>query len=154
MTVMRARDAVRGADAECYITISGNRYNLMTLKNFESTIEFENGEVKRLGASMVGHKEGLGSGSWSATGYYGTPMLRQALYEYKRTGYFPNIEIQVVNEDKTSATGRQSVILKECLIDEAILATFDADAEHLEEDISGTFDDYEIPEMFTPLSGM
>lgn len=153
-TVMRAKDAVRGADAECFVTISGNRYNLMTLKNFESTLEFNNGEVMRLGAGMVGHKEGIASGSWSATGYYGTPIMKQVVYEYKRTGYFPDMEIQVINEDKTSATGRQSIIHKECLIDEAALAMFDADAELLEEDISGTFDDYEIPEMFTPLSGM
>lgn len=103
---------------------------------------------------MVGHKEGVGDGSWSATGFYGTPVLRSALYEYKKTGFFPDMEIQVINEDKTSATGRQSVILKECLIDEAILATFDADSELIEEDISGTFDDYEIPEEFTILSGM
>jgi len=39
-------------------------------------------------------------------------------------------------------------------LDEAILATFDADSELIEEDISGTFDDYEIPEEFTILSGM
>lgn len=32
MAVMRSKDAIRGADAECYVTIGGNRYNLMTLK--------------------------------------------------------------------------------------------------------------------------
>lgn len=154
MTIMRAKDTVRGADAECYVTIDGQRYNMMTLKNFEGKIEFENGEIKRLGAPMVGHKEGVGNGSWSATGYYGTPVFKQALYIYKTTGRFPDFEIQVVNEDKTSATGRQSVIFKECIIDEALLATFDADEEYIEEEMSGTFDDYEVAEDFTILNGM
>lgn len=153
-TVMRARDAVRGSDAECYVTIDGNRYYMMTLTNFEGTISFSNGEVKRLGAGMVGHKQGIGSGKWSATGYYGTPIFKKALTDYKKTGYFPSMEIQTVNEDKTSATGRQSVIYKECLIDEAVLSKFDADAEYLDEDISGTYDDYEMPEEFTKLAGM
>lgn len=149
--VMRAKDAVRGNQAECFVTIDGNRYHLMTLKNFESTVKLSNGEVKRLGSNIVGHKEGLISGSWSATGYYGTPMFRKVLYDYKATGYFPSIEIQVTNEDKTSRVGRQTVIHKECLIDEAVLSCFDVDEEFIEEDISGTFDDYEIPEQFTPL---
>lgn len=154
MAIMRSKDAVRGADAECYVTIGGNRYNFMTLKNCTATISYQNGEVKRLGAQMVGHKEGVGDGKWEATGFYGTPIFKEAIYEYKRTGFFPDFEIQVINEDKTSATGRQSVILKECLIDEAILATFDADSELIEEDISGTFDDFEMPEAFNLLSGM
>lgn len=151
---MRSKDAIRGADAELYATIGGNRFYLMTLKNFNATLSYANGEVKRLGAGMVGHKEGVATGEWEATAFYGSPQFRAALLEYKKTGFFPDIEIQVINEDKTSSTGRQSAILKECLIDEAILAQFDADAEILEEDISGTFDDWDLAEQFTPLAGM
>ena len=34
---MNANDAVSGALAECYVTIDGNRYNLMQLFEFESS---------------------------------------------------------------------------------------------------------------------
>lgn len=154
MSVMRSRDVVAGHEAQCFVTIGENRYNLMTLKSFEGSIENSNGEVKRLGARMVGHKPGISKGSWTAKGYYGTPMLRKVLYDYKNTGVFPEIDIQVMNEDPASKVGRQTVIFKQCLIDKGILAMFDVDSEQLEEDISGTYDDYELPEQFSMLDGM
>ena len=33
--VMEANDAVSGSMAECYVTIDGNRYNMMQLYSFE-----------------------------------------------------------------------------------------------------------------------
>lgn len=148
MAIMRAQDAVKGSAAECFVTIGDNRYNLMTLINFESTLSFSNAQIKRLGAGMIGHKQGDAEGKWSAKGYYGTPMLKKVLYDYHQTGIFPSIEIQVTNDDKTSKFGKQTVTHKECLIDEAVLAKFDASSEYIEEDIKGTFDDWEIPEQF------
>ena len=63
-------------------------------------------------------------------------------------------DIQVTNEDPTSAVGRQTIILKNCLFEGGILAKFDADSEYLDEDLSGTFDDWEMPEKFSLLEGM
>lgn len=37
--VMEANDAVSGSMAECYVTIDGNRYNMMQLYSFESVCE-------------------------------------------------------------------------------------------------------------------
>ena len=36
-SVMEANDAVSGSMAECYVTIDGNRYNMMQLYSFESS---------------------------------------------------------------------------------------------------------------------
>lgn len=154
MAIMHAKDAIRGNTGECYVTIDGERYHMMTLKKISAELEYSNGEVPRLGANMMGHKEGIAKGTWTASGYYGTPMLRRCLLDYKETGIFPEINIQIINEDMTSAAGRQSAIIKECLIDKAILATLDAEEEFIEEEISDTFDDWELPEEFTKLSGM
>ena len=63
-------------------------------------------------------------------------------------------DIQVTNSDPTSAVGRQTIILKNCLMEGGILTKFNADEEILSEDISGTFDDWEMPEKFGLLSGM
>ena len=60
----------------------------------------------------------------------------------------------MTNEDPTSSVGRQTVILKNCLTKGGILTKFDADAETLEEDIEGTFDDWEMPEKFSLVAGM
>jgi len=65
-----------------------------------------------------------------------------------------NFDIQVTNEDPTSSVGRQTIIHKDCNLDSGILAKFDADAEYLDEEISGTFEDWEMPEEFSLLDGM
>ena len=63
-------------------------------------------------------------------------------------------DIQISNEDPTSAVGRQTVILKGCNMDGGVLAKFDADAEYLDEEMDFTFEDWEIPQKFQALSGM
>ena len=73
---------------------------------------------------------------------------------YKNTGVDVYFDIQITNEDPTSASGRQTVILKDCNIDSALLAKFDADAEYLDEDMDFTFEDFEIVEVFNHLDGM
>ena len=60
----------------------------------------------------------------------------------------------MTNDDPTSAAGRQTVILKDCNIDGGVLAKFDADADYLDEEMSFTFEDFEIPERFVQLDGM
>ena len=47
----------------------------------------------------------------------------------------------------------QTVILKDCNIDSALLAKFDADAEYLDEDMDFTFEDFKMPEAFKDLEG-
>lgn len=47
--VMEANDAVAGSMAECYVTIDGNRYNMMQLYNFESSAKVDIQDVKLLG---------------------------------------------------------------------------------------------------------
>ena len=60
-------------------------------------------------------------------------------------------DIQVTNEDPTSAVGRQTIILKDCNLDGGTLAKFDATAKFLEEEYNFTFEDWEMPEKFKEL---
>ena len=75
-------------------------------------------------------------------------------FESKMDGFMPTFDIQVANEDPTASVGRQTIILKNCLTKGGILAKFDADAETLDEELEGTFDDWEMPETFSLLNGM
>lgn len=153
-TYMKGTDSVAGSLAEAYVTFSnGSRYNLMQLINFESTMEIENSEVPILGKTGKGTKPAGWTGEWSGTAHFNQSVFRRYLYEYKKTGILEPFEIQVTNEDPSSAVGRQTIIHKGCFISSAILAKFDADEEILDEDIEGTFDDWEMPEEFTALTG-
>jgi hypothetical protein len=146
--IMQARDAISGSMATCYIYINGRRVPAMTAISLEAKIEKTKAEVPILGKTGKGNKSTGWKGTGSATFHYNTPMFRGLLRGYKWKGIDTYFDIQVVNEDPTSAAGRQEVMIKGCNIDGGILAKFDADADYLEEDVDFTFEDFEIVEKF------
>jgi hypothetical protein len=152
--VMNAKDAVSASLAECFITLDGNRYNFMQAINLEANFEKTKAEVPILGKPGKGNKSTGWKGTGNATFHYNTSLFRELLYRYKNTGEDIYFDIQVTNQDPTSAVGRQTVILKGCNIDGGILTKFDADAEYLDDNIDFTFEDFEIPEKFNLLAGM
>ena len=92
-------------------------------------------------------------GTFSGPAHYVTSVMCELLARFKNTAVDTYFEIQITNEDPTSATGRQTVIFYDCNMDGGILSKFDADGEFLDEDVSGTFEDFSIPETFTDLAG-
>ena len=153
-TVMNAKDAVYGSLAECFVAIGDNRYNFMSLTEFESQWEVNVTEVPILGKVGMGHKAAGGKGTWSGTAHYNQSIFRKIADAYQKTGVMPYFEIQVTNEDPTSAVGRQTIIHHDCLCDTFTLAKFQAGEELLEEDLSGTFESWDMPESFAVLDGM
>ncbi len=151
--LMNARDAVSAAMAECYVTIDGTRYNFMQAINLEAKIEKTKTEVPILGKSGRGNKSVGWRGKGSATAHYNQSVMRKLLEKYKDTGEDAYFEMQIINDDPTSAAGRQTVILTDCNMDGGILAKFDADGEYLDESFSFTFDDFLIEESFRSLAG-
>lgn len=151
--LMDAQDAVYGSLAECYITIDGRRYCFMSITEFESKWEVNIADVPILGKVGMGHKSAGGKGTWSGTAHYNQSVFRQMANNYQKTGVMPYFEIQVSNEDPTSAVGRQTIIHRGCLCDTFTLAKFQAGEELLEEDISGTFESWDMPEAFKELEG-
>lgn len=152
--VMNPKDAVSASLAECFVTIEGNRYNFMQAINLEASFEKNKKEVPILGKTGKGNKATGWKGTGKATFHYNTSIFRELLYRYKNTGEDIYFDIQITNEDPTSSVGRQTIILKGCNLDGGILTKFDADADYLDEDINFTFEDFEIPEKFTLLTGM
>ncbi len=151
---MRGNDSITSNLAECYMTIDGERYNFLQLIDFEAKMNVEISEVPILGRLGKAHRPTGWDGEWSAKAHFNQSVIREFLTKYKNTALYQTFEIQVTNEDPTTNLGRQTIILKECLMDGTILTKFDADGEFLDEEISGTFDDFEIPEKFNLPTGM
>ena len=122
--------------------------------NLEAEMKKTKTKVPILGKTGKGNKATGWEGSGKATFHYNTSIIRELLYLYKETGEDTYFDIQITNEDPTSAVGRQTIILKDCNVDGGILAKFDADAEYLDEDMDFTFEDWEMPEKFKLLDGM
>jgi hypothetical protein len=152
--VMKGKDAISAKLAECFVTIKGNRYNFMQMINFEASFEKTKTEVPVLGKTGIGNKATGWKGTFSATAHYNQSIFRTLLQKYKDTGEDVYFEIQVTNDDPTSAAGRQTIVFMDCNTDGGILAKFDADGEYLDEDINGTFEDFKMPESFNLLAGM
>lgn len=152
--IMKGKDAVSAKLAECFVTIEGNRYNFMQAINLEATMEKTKTEVPILGKTGTGNKASGWKGTGSATFHYNTSIFRELLCRYKDTGEDIYFDIQITNEDETSAVGRQTIILKDCNMDSGILAKFDAEGEYIDEEMEFTFEDWEMPEKFTQLNGM
>lgn len=153
-TVMKAKDAVYASLAQCFLTIEGNRYLFMQAIDLEAKMDKTKTKVPILGKTGKGNKASGWEGTGSATFHYNTSIFREMLKKYKDTGEDVYFDIQISNEDPTSAVGRQTIILRDCNVDGGILAKFDANGEYLDEDMDFTFEDWEMPETFQLLEGM
>ena len=152
--IMRGKDSVFASLAECYVTIEGTRYNFMQAIDLEATMEKNKTEVPILGKTGKGNKAAGWTGTGSATFHYNTSIFRQLLKRYKDTGEDIYFDMQITNDDPTSAVGRQTITLIDCNLDGGILAKFDADGEYLDEEFDFTFEDWDMPEEFDTLDGM
>ena len=153
-TTMHARDSVHGSEAKCFVTIEGRRYNFMNLTEFESEDSMNIAEIPILGKRGMGHKPAGCNGTWSATAHYNQSIMRKLALRYRKTGALPYFEIQVTNDDPTSTIGRQTIIHYDCLCESTAVAKFAAGEEVLTEDLSGTYEDWDMPEEFNELPGM
>jgi hypothetical protein len=152
---MDVTDLLSGAEAECYITLGGNRYNLANAKSVEAKIEKNKTEIPILGRRGKANKTTSLKYTGSATLYYNTSVLREAMLHYKQTGEDLYAELQITNEDATTSIGRQTTVLYGVNYDSVIIAKFDIDSDDpLEEDVDFTYEDFEMPEKFDLLAAM
>lgn len=152
---MLAKDTLSAKMAQCFITIGGNRYNFMQAKNVEAKISRKKTKVPILGQRMSGNKTTGLEGTGKASFYYNTSIFRKALQEYNKTGQDFYFDMQITNEDPTSASGRQTIRLINCNLDDMVLVKFDISSDDsLEEEMNFTFEDWEMPEEFSLLDGM
>jgi hypothetical protein len=152
---MNALDALQGSMAECFITTeAGRRYNFMQIYKMEFKMDISTKEIPILGQPGKGNRYTGWKGTFTGTAYYNQSVLRDMMLTYKKTGKLPVFDAQISNDDPSSAAGRQTAIFRQCIIKGGILAKFDASADVLEEDVEGTFEDFDFPELFATLPGM
>lgn len=159
IVTMQAKDAISAKLAKCFITIgngsNAKRYNAFNMTKFEAKFDKKKSKVAILGKTGAGNKSTGWEGTFSATMHYNTSIFRKMMEDFKNTGADVYFDIQVTNEDPTSEANRQTIVFVDCNIDGGILAKFDATSDDpLDEEVSGTFEDFKMKEEFTPLTGM
>lgn len=89
------------------------------------------------------------------TVYYVTSAFRLLMHRYIKTGQDFWFDLQVTNEDPSSSTGKQTVVLINCNIDSITAAQFDTSSDDmLEEEIPFTFSDYDLLDKFNTITGV
>ncbi|MEK5167165.1 phage tail tube protein [Paenibacillus sp. FSL R5-0527] len=144
------KDAVSGKMAKAFVTINGRVEELFYAKTLESTIEKNKVDVPVLGRTNTPQRSAGWSGSGTLTIYYVTSVFRQLMRDYVKTGADFWFDLQVVNEQPGSGSGKQTVVLKNCNLDSTSAAQFDATSDDmLEEELPFTFEDYDVLDQFT-----
>lgn len=154
MSYLKAGDLVSGQEAVGKMTIKNSNgtttiEDMFFAKNLEGTCEINKTAVKTLGKRGEQNKPNGWTGSGSMTVYYVTSVFRKMVLQYIKTGVPVYFDIMVTNNDPASSVGKQTTVLKNCLLDSVILAKFDVDSEVLEEDMDFTFDDADILDAFS-----
>ena len=153
MSLLNSQDTVSGKEGKAFATINGEVHELFYAVNIEATLEKIKSEVKTIGRRGTGHKSTGFSGNGSLTMNYVTSVFRKMVLDYIKTGVDTYFDLQLVNEDASSATGKQTVVLKNCNIDSVILGKLDADSDdHLDEEFDFTFEDADMLDEFTELN--
>lgn len=153
---MHPRNAVSAKMAKCYVTIDGERYNMMNAINVEVTFEKNKVEVPILGRANKGSKSVSSTITGSATFHLNSSIWNELAYRYQQTGEDLYFDMQITSEDLTASdVGRQTIILYDCNFDSVVLTAFDADSDDvLEFDMDFTVDRFEMPEQFNMMDGM
>lgn len=153
MSYLKAGDTISGQEATATVTIK-NPDGTTTLENafygkdLEATVEVEKTDVRTLGKRGTQHKPNGWTGSGEMTIYYVTSTFRNMILTYIKNGTPVYFDLTITNNDPASTIGAQTTTLKDCSLDEVVVAKFDTDSEVLDESVSFTFEDVDMTEEF------
>jgi len=150
---LQALDTIRGAMGRCYMTVDGNREEMLYTRNVEANAEKEKIALRVMGTLTTKHRSGGWTGTGSMNIYYATSVFRRMMYKYAKTGVDTYFDMVLENNDEGSNIGRQVIMLKRVNIDSVVLFNVDTETEVLDEDVNFTFEDFEILEDFQPVVG-
>lgn len=151
MAILNAKDTINGTQGTCFAVIDNTRTELMQVKNITATVEKKKTEIPILGITGKQHKAGGWNGTGKMTAYYVSSMFRKMMLDYIKTGKDTYFELMVTNEDPTSSTGTQTVVLKGVNIDTVVFTKLDVEKEALDEEMEFTFNDVDILDTFNEL---
>ena len=127
MAILRAKDTINGTQGTCFAVIDNKRTELMQVKNITATVEKKKTEIPILGVTGKQHKAGGWKGTGKMTVYYVSSIFRSMMLDYIKKGIDTYFEIMVTNEDPTSSTGSQTVLLKGVNLDSIIFTKLDVE---------------------------
>ena len=122
MKEISSMDTLSGKEGRAYAKLNGNNEEMFYARSINAKVEKSKGQVKAIGKRMVGHKTTGAEGTGSMTIYYLSPMFREQLAEWKRTGVDAYFDMVIENSDPASSAGTQTILLSDVNLDSTVLA--------------------------------
>lgn len=130
---MNEQDVPSAKEAEAFVTVGEQRYNLLNAKNFEGKANISTKEIPVLGKIISGRKPTGMVVQAKMTVYKCSEMFDRIVTEYKNTGHLPVFELQTTNNDAATCMGRSTKVYHNCVIDgDVLLSMFDAEGGFVE----------------------
>ena len=143
-------DTICGHQARAYAVLDGRVEPMFYAKELRAVVVKDKARVNVLGRRGALYKTAGWSGSGKMVMYYSTSLFRRMMADYIKEGRDVSFDIQVINEDTAGGSGRQTVVLRGVNLNRVVMASFDARAQVLEEEMDFTFDDVDVLEGFKP----
>ena len=144
MSFLLAPEAISGKEGIITAVINGQVVTLGEIRTLTAHIDKRKAEIRTMGVRGTQHKATGWSGTGSVTFYYVTSRWTELMTQYINTGKDVYFDINIVNEDPGSNTGRQQIKLSQCNLDGLDIAKYDVDAEFLDAPLNFTFSDVEL----------
>lgn len=147
--MIKANQAISGKEGSMTMTVGSQRFDMAELKKISAKLEMITAQVNAVGMRMEKHKVVGAKGTGDLVAHYFANAIRVALDAYVKTGIYPDITIKITNADVQAMKGRHTILLKEVILNDSVLAALDGtSSDTLEETSSFTFGGYEILETF------
>ena len=145
---LRGRDVISGAYADIYCKIGDERFKIGWAKGIEAKITKNKTAIQALGSIMDKQKAARASGAGTLKLFYLDSRFRKRTIDFIKGAADTYLDFEVYVEDPASRAGQQATIIKDCNLDEILVAYADADSAVLEESIPFTFEDADMPQEF------
>lgn len=153
MPYMLAKDAPNGKLGKAFITLhkdSGDEiHELFSAKRINMKVDYQKTDFKVIGTATIQKKTTGASKTGSMTIYQGTPLFVEMAREYEANGKVLYFDMQVTNDDPSTAVGKQTIAYYGCSLDSIPLSILDADADFLEQEVGVSYTSFEVLENFT-----
>lgn len=147
-TILNIKDTVNGGQGLVQMEIEGNLETLFQVKDVEAFLEKNKESLPVAGTHWEHSKLKSIKGTGSCTMYHMTSTFVKLAQRLAKEGKDFEFDMIITNEDKASAVGKQTVVLRSCNMDKILVAKFDTDSAALEEEFDFTFMDMDVLDEF------
>ncbi|MBZ5952914.1 phage tail protein [Leuconostoc gelidum subsp. gasicomitatum] len=147
--ILNQQDTINSKEGMVVVKIDGKNYPFIEATEVSAQVDFNKEDVQRLGTRFKGSKVTSVEGTGTINGYLVSSIwVSDVLENYKNTGVLPEMSLTVTVEDKTSAVGKQVIVLTGFMIDTVPLFALAADDGVMMGETDFTFDDYQMTNKF------